>query len=153
LVRDGNGLTRITCRGRLSEAAVLEFETELRVQLNGAKAQSLDVVIDLSAVTDFCHDCRDVLVRVHQFALTRARNVVIVANQPATRGLALWMMHMAGDRGASIAPSIDDALSLVLAPRTSSLPPPIESHIRALYPATALDTGAAPTDLERKAAR
>ncbi len=133
-MRDGNGLTRITCRGRLSEAAVLAFETDLRVQLNGAKPQSLDVIIDLSAVTDFCHDCRDVLVRIHQFALTRARNVVIVANQPATRGLALWMMHMAGDRGATIAPTVEVALSMVRVPRASSLPPPIESHIRALAP-------------------
>lgn len=142
-MRDGNGLTQITCMGSLKEAELLAFETEVRVQLSATPARSLDVVFNLSAVTDFCHDCRDILVRIHQFALTRARDVVIVANQPATRGLALWMMHMAGDRGATITPSHNDAVSLVSARRASSLPPPIESHIRSLVP----------IDTERKVAQ
>lgn len=134
LVRANNGLTRVTLVGRLKEADLLAFETELRVQLSAAPELSLDVVIDLSGITDFCHECRDILVRIHQFALTRSRNIVIVANQPSTRGLALWMMHMAGDRGAKITPCAETATSLVLEPRVSSLPPPLESHIRALAP-------------------
>lgn len=134
LVRANNGLTRITLRGHLKELDLLAFETDLRVQLSATPAQSLDVVIDLSAIVDFCHECRDVLVRIHQFMLTRARNIVIVADQPATRGLALWMTHMAGDRGGKITPCAETAASLVVGPRVSSLPPPLESHIRALAP-------------------
>lgn len=141
LVRDNNGLTQIAFAGQLAERELLAFETDLRVQLSAAPAQGLDIVIDLSAITDFSHECRDVLVRVHQFVATRARSLVLVANQPATRGLALWMSHMAGDRSARIASSATEAVMLAKQSNSQSLPPPLESHIRELAGVESTRTG------------
>jgi hypothetical protein len=90
----------IVLTGVLDSATVLACEREVRAQLSLAPVGGR-ALVDLSQVTGYEVDARDHLVSLQRSVGAKAAHTAYVAESAEARGLALWVMHSANERGSS----------------------------------------------------
>lgn len=67
------------------------------------------LIVDLRETDQIERDARLGLVEVHQALKAKAGRSVYIAHSPLLRGLALWVIHMAGDQRAEVVGSMGQA--------------------------------------------
>lgn len=102
---DGEAL-QVELRGDLTDGAMLELEHALRSRLSETPADSLRVLVDLRAVSDYDMKAREVLVRSLSHLARKARRLVYVAEHGCARALALWVSRIATPGKSQV---VDDA--------------------------------------------
>lgn len=112
VTQNGNRLTVIV-GSRVDASSLSEIERQLLPQLTGSGARS-DVLFDLQAVRTFDFDMRAALLSLHSAVAKQARRTVYLATRAHIRGLALWLIHSAGDPAASVAMNLPQAEAWLL---------------------------------------
>ena len=82
--------------GEIDEETVLGCEREARMRIALVQRGSLQILWDLRDVESYTFDARIVLVRLQRFLALKAARTVYVASELASRSLATWAAHMAG---------------------------------------------------------
>jgi hypothetical protein len=109
IVRRSTDRLEIELNGELSENTVRACEAEVRAQLSAAREAALKASIDLRGVTGYTLEARAALVALQRFVGTKATQTAFLAVTAASRGLALWVMHMSENQVIKSFADNDDA--------------------------------------------
>lgn len=91
--------------GVLSAQAVREVMTAVTPKLSGVTG----CIINTMGVNDCLEEARAELVRLQQAVAARVRRTAWVDDRARFRGVALWVMHLAGDPNAKAVANADQA--------------------------------------------
>lgn len=91
--------------GVLSAQAVREVLSAVMPKLSGVSA----CIINTMGVNDCLEEARAELVRLQQAVAARVRRTAWVDDRARFRGVALWVMHLAGDPNAKAVANADQA--------------------------------------------
>lgn len=79
--------------------------------LTSVTARKVELLFDLSEVRSFDVDARKQLVELQKAIASSVSRTVYLAIRPHIRGLALWIIHCAGDQNACVVMSPEEAES------------------------------------------
>lgn len=79
--------------------------------LTTVATRQVELLFDLSEVRSFDVDARKQLVELQKMISPSVSRTVYFAIRPHIRGLALWIIHCAGDQNASVVMSTEEAES------------------------------------------
>lgn len=99
------GRVRIDLYGILDGPTAQELEQEVRRVCDPLPPRSLEVLINLRGATTCALEARPVLAGMQKALASRARRIAYVDDRPYMRGMALWVMHLAGDGNAKAVPT------------------------------------------------
>ncbi|MEW6435046.1 MAG: hypothetical protein AB1730_26395 [Myxococcota bacterium] len=91
--------------GVLTAQAVREVLSAITPKLSGVSA----CIINTMGVNDCLEEARAELVRLQQAVAARVRRTAWVDDRARFRGVALWVMHLAGDPNAKAVANADQA--------------------------------------------
>ena len=94
IVRRSTDRLEIELSGELSENTVRACEAEVRAQLSAARESALKAMIDLARRTGYTLEARACAGRIAALRRHQGTQTAFLAVTAASRGLALWVMHM-----------------------------------------------------------
>jgi len=102
---------RVDLYGSLDESTARELEQELIKTSEPLPPRSFEVMISLMGATHCALEARPVLARMQKELAHRARRTAYIDERPFMRGMALWVMHLAGDGNAKAVSTQEQAES------------------------------------------
>lgn len=100
---------KVECFGVLDAPAVTALLAETKTLLNG-RAEVGQVLVITSAVTDCTEPAKKELVALQREFSAKGRRSAWLDERARFRGIALWVMHLAGDAQGKAVSSLDQAL-------------------------------------------
>jgi hypothetical protein len=100
---------RVEVFGILDVQPATRLEAELGTALAAGPAGSLNLVVNTTSLSDCAFDARPALVKMQRRVAGLVRRTAWMDDRPKFRGLALWVMHEAGDPNARATANAEQA--------------------------------------------
>lgn len=105
----GGNQLRVELFGMLDEPSAVLLEGALSREVSKFASGSFSVLFVLAGMSDCTMQARMVLARIQGVLAKKARRTVYLDDRPRFRGMALWVMHLAGDGNAKAVSSPEQA--------------------------------------------